>query len=175
MENPGHRLAADFSAPGVDVRAGAETWGFAFRGYGRGATLPDPTPAAPHASANRVEYRRGSLTEWYVNGPAGLEQGFTLAEPPGKNRGEPLTLTFSLSGSLATAADPTGTSATLSRGDGTPALRYRGLTAYDATGRELRAWLEVDGQRLSLRVDDKDARYPLVVDPFIEQATFLPG
>ena len=171
MDNPRHRLAADFSGAGVEIRAGDASWGLEFRGYGYGRSLAVATATAPQAVANRVEYRRGALTEWYVNGPAGLEQGFTLAEAPGRSRGEPLTLTFGLSGNLGAAPDRDGTSATLSRGDGKPGLRYRGLTAHDATGRELRAWLEVEGQRLSLRVDDRDARYPVVVDPFIEQAT----
>jgi len=34
--------------------------------------------ASPRANHNRVEYRRGPLPEWYVNGPLGLEQGFTV-------------------------------------------------------------------------------------------------
>ena len=42
---------------------------------------------ADHA-ANRVVYRHGSLEEWYVNGPLGLEQGFTLgARPAGHGTG----------------------------------------------------------------------------------------
>ena len=32
--------------------------------------------------ANRIEYRRGKLTEWYVNDARGVEQGFILAEAP---------------------------------------------------------------------------------------------
>ena len=37
------------------------------------------TGIAPRASANRVTYARGPISEWYVNGPLGLEQGFTIA------------------------------------------------------------------------------------------------
>ena len=32
--------------------------------------------------ANRIEYRRGQLVEWYRNDENGLEQGFTLSSPP---------------------------------------------------------------------------------------------
>ena len=35
------------------------------------------------AKSNRVELERGRISEWYVNGPLGLEQGFTLQAPPG--------------------------------------------------------------------------------------------
>jgi uncharacterized repeat protein (TIGR01451 family) len=105
-----------------------------------------------------------------VNGPLGLEQGFTFARPPGKSRSGPLTLELALSGDLTASADATGTGAILSRSGGAPALRYRGLTAIDATGRELRAWLKVGEKQLWLQVDDTRAQYPLVVDPLLEQA-----
>jgi hypothetical protein len=49
-------------------------------------------------------------------------------------------------------------------------LGYRGLVVQDAQGRELRAWMEVRGEELLLRVDDAGARYPIVVDPFVQQA-----
>ena len=64
---------------------------------------------------------------------------------------------------------------------GAAALQYRGLSAYDAAGRQLHAWLEnapVSLQNkqnaaemiLLVRVDDAGAKYPLVIDPFIQQA-----
>jgi hypothetical protein len=42
--------------------------------------------------------------------------------------------------------------------------------AYDATGRELPAWMEVEGGVLRLRVQDSSAAYPLLVDPFVQRA-----
>ncbi|MGH3083070.1 MAG: FG-GAP repeat protein [Gaiellaceae bacterium] len=53
---------------------------------------------------------------------------------------------------------------------GVASLRYRGLLATDALGRELPAWLELEGGTLLVRVDDAGARYPLTIDPFLEQA-----
>jgi len=53
-------------------------------------------------------YQRGVLTEWYVNGPLGLEQGFTLAERPAKANGSPLTFELSLSGDLLAVIDSDG-------------------------------------------------------------------
>jgi hypothetical protein len=171
LENARHGLSADFTSEAVRVRAGTVRWGLSFLGHGYGDEVPAARAVAPRAAANRVEYRRGPLTEWYLNGPLGLEQGFTLERAPGDGAGKPLTLAFALSGTLAAAVDASGRNLVLSRPDGTPALRYRGLTSQDATGRELRAWLQVEGERLWLRVDDAGARYPLVIDPFIEQAT----
>ena len=170
MQNSDHRLAVNFTPTNVHVRHGAATWGVALHGYGYGDDLRAAQQTTPRPIANRVEYRREGMTEWYVNGPFGLEQGFTLPRPPGVRTGDPLTLAFTLSGNLTARADKGGRDVTLTRPDGTRALKYRGLTAHDATGRQLPAWLEVEGQRLSLRVDDMDAHYPVMVDPFIEQA-----
>lgn len=170
VENPKHALVADFTPDGVQVRTSGAIWELTFSGYGYGEAIGTGAAVAPQANANRVEYRRGALTEWYVNGPLGLEQGFTLESTPGDRQGGPLTIALNLSGDLAASMDPGGDGLILSQVDGTTALRYRGLGAQDATSRELPAWLQVQGAQLLLRVDDAGAQYPLVVDPFVQQA-----
>jgi hypothetical protein len=109
------------------------------------------------------------VTEWYVNGPLGLEQGFTLESAPGERTGAPLSLALTLWGDLQAALEPGGNALRLNQADGTVVLRYRGLHAQDATGRALRSWLQVQKGQLWLRVDDDGAQYPIVVDPFVEQ------
>lgn len=180
MQNPDHGLDVKFTAADLRVRQGDATWQLALQGYGYGDELRAVPHTTPRATANRVEYRREGMTEWYVNGPLGVEQGFTLPRAPSESSGAPLTLAFNLSGNLTAQADAGGKDVILTRPDGTRGLKYRGLTAHDATGRELPAWLEVKDQRLSLRVDDTNAEYPVVVDPFIQQAQLtasdgLPG
>ncbi len=55
--------------------------------------------------------------------------------------------------------------------DGTHgALRYGGLTSVDRSGRTLPSWLTLHDTSLTIHVDDRGARYPVRVDPFIEQA-----
>src|SRR5262249_17812832 len=90
MENPDHHLTAEFAATGVEFRHGSDSLRMALRGYGYGESLRNADTVAPTAIANRAEYRRGSLTEWYVNGPLGLEQGFTFHEASGISAGRPL-------------------------------------------------------------------------------------
>jgi hypothetical protein len=172
-ENLRQALVAEFTRRGAEVRSHNVRWGLETRGYGYGDALHSAKAVAPHANANRVEYRRNGMTEWYENGPLGLEQGFTLAHPPGKTTGEPLTLELALRGDLVATVESTGTSLELRRTDGKVALRYAGLKARDATARELRSWLEVRGERLLLRVEDGEARYPVVVDPWIQQAELI--
>ena len=54
-------------------------------------------------------------------------------------------------------------------------LRYAGLRATDARGRSLRAWLQVRNGRVLVRVNDRGARYPLRIDPFVQQAELNPS
>jgi hypothetical protein len=173
-DNPRHSLAVDFTKYGTQVRSRNLTWNIHASSYGYGEDLPALKASAPQANANRVEYRFGSVTEWYVNGPMGLEQGFTLTEPPKKATDQishqPATIELALSGDLAASLQPGGSTITLSGKNGRAVLRYSGLNAHDATGRELRSWLDLRGKRLLLRVDDSGARYPLVVDPWVQQA-----
>src|SRR6185436_9419192 len=111
---------------------------------------------------NRVEYRRGGLTEWYANGPLGLEQGFTLQTRP--QGAGPLTLAQRWSGPLRARAD--GGAIAFARTAGGPALlTYSGLRAVDAAGRTLPARMELAGDRVLLRVDDAGALYPVTIDP----------
>jgi trimeric autotransporter adhesin len=169
-KNPQHALAANFTRHGVEISSNAARWDFALRGYGYGNDLVRTGQASPQARKNRVEYTRGALTEWYINGPLGLEQGFTLAKPPANAKGQPLTVALALSGNLTAATDASGSTLTLKQRDGKAALRVAGLLAHDATGRELQARFALRGGELLLQVDDAGAQYPLVVDPFVQQA-----
>lgn len=166
--NPRQRLQANFSPAGVSVRSGTALLTMGLRGSGYGNTLRALGPVVPVARANRVLFRHGSLSEWYANGPLGLEQGFTLSARPAGRRAGPLTLTFTLSGSARVVLSRDHDVLTVSRG--ASSLTYRGLVATDARGRTLPAWLELRGRQLLLRVRDAEARYPLVIDPFIQQA-----
>jgi len=168
--NSNQNLTTNFRKSGVEVRAGNMRWRVRLLGYGYGSELQAAAAIAPQASANRVEYRRLGLTEWYVNGPAGLEQGFTLLVPPKGKHSDWLTLALSVSGALkASSVGGDDTGITLSGPSGEK-LRYQGLTAFDASGKELHARLRLATDRVWLQVSDATARYPITVDPWVQQA-----
>ncbi|MGH8570259.1 MAG: hypothetical protein ACREXU_20195, partial [Gammaproteobacteria bacterium] len=173
IDNPKHGLQMSFTANGVEVRKGAARFRLQLTGVGRGAQLEAPQVGTPEAKDNRIEYRRGALTEWYLNGPLGLEQGFTLDRPPARTGSEALTLALRLSGDLSAVPDPRGDGLALQAPGGQTALRYRGLVAWDSTGRTLPAWWQAQGSAVRLRVDDSGARYPLTIDPIIEDAQLI--
>jgi len=167
-ENPRHAMNVDFTPEGVQVRTGTSRWGLTLSSYGYGDRLDVVSASAPNATANRVEYRRGTVTEWYINGPMGLEQGFTLSRAPQERHEGPLTLGLRLSGDLTASVGLREDELTLKQGDGEAVLRYCALTAYDATGQQLNAWVKVKDGQLLLRVDDAGAMYPILVDPFVQ-------
>jgi hypothetical protein len=89
--NPSQELIIDFTSQGIEVRNRDARWRMTLRGYGYGAALNAVETVAPTVSLNRVQYWREGITEWYVNGPVGLEQGFTVDRPgalwkPDRNR-----------------------------------------------------------------------------------------
>jgi len=75
--NPEQSLTARFFSGGVGVSMSGHSLGLAIRGFGYGEDLKPVGPGRRDVVKNRVAYNRGVLTEWYVNGPFGLQQGFT--------------------------------------------------------------------------------------------------
>jgi hypothetical protein len=162
-------LTERFGHAGVMLRFGSNRLGIGLTGWGRDGRLEHPGTASPSVARNRVTYRYPGGQQWFANGPLGLEQGFTITSAPA---GEgPLRLALGVSGNVSVSGhDPTAL--TLSGPAGT-SLTYSGLTAFDADGHRLRATLAASGQRITISVADRGARYPIVVDPFIQLAKLV--
>jgi hypothetical protein len=116
-----------------------------------------------------VYTQSGGVSEWYAAGPLGVEQGFTLAKRPAGRSGA-LTVALAVSG---LSARPAGSGVEFLARSGQVALRYGGLVAVDARGRQLQAGLSLSGGRLLLRVADRRAVYPVRIDPFFQQGSKL--
>ena len=173
--SPAQHLRLRFGRSGVSLSSGAAHVGLSLRAVGYGASLRALGEVTPRVKANRVLYERAGLSEWYVNGPRGLEQGFTIPRAPsGGHPDGALTLSMALSGNAHASLGSGGQSITLSRKGG-PVLRYSGLRATDAKGRVLHSWLALHAGRLLLRVDARSAHYPLRIDPFVQQGGKLTG
>lgn len=146
-------------------------------GVGRGERVTTPRAVSDRdAQGVRVEFRRGELLrEWYDNGRLGLEQGFVVMAPPAGSG--PLTLELRVGGALRPVR--TGNTVALVDAAARRVLAHYGeLFALDADRRLLRSSLAVEGGRISLRVDDSRARYPIAIDPLIwrsEAALSVPG
>jgi hypothetical protein len=171
FSEPGTGIDARLSSRGAVVHAGALSWSLGLRAVGRGSHLEPVSAAAPAIHANQATLRHaGGAEERYVYGPLGLEQGFTIGRRPSGPVGEAVALALGdlPSGvTLVVAAD--GLSLSLAH-QGREVLRYWGLFANDASGRKLPARISVEGRAFSLRIDDRGARYPVRVDPFVQAA-----
>src|SRR5665811_748659 len=97
-ENPAQRLNARFAASGVVFASAGASFGMRLTAAGYGGALRRLNPVHPRASANRVLYRHSGLSEWYANGPLGIEQGFDIARAPARGARGPLTLSLTLTG-----------------------------------------------------------------------------
>lgn len=181
--NRSHDLDATFTNSGIQVHLHAtypvKAWEIALTRWGYGDALETVPKATLVARDNRVEYRRETLTEWYLNGPLGLEQGFTLTQPaPNRMPDEALVLELSFAEEGAGLTTEDGQSVLWSVMDDSPDLLYGHLYVNDAHGRELPIHIEVAEaehghiRRMRLVVDDRLAVYPIVIDPIIQQAEF---
>jgi hypothetical protein len=129
--------------------------------------------AERHSDGARTEYRRGPITEWYVNERRGLEQWFAIDQRPDGTG--PFELTLRVEGGLTPDVQEGALGARFVDPDGRTILNYTGLRAWDADGDELTASLAAGCESLSILVDDTDATYPLTIDPtfWVETAKLL--
>ena len=167
----GGGIHSTFTGSEATLRVAEGTVSLSLAGVGRGGRLEPVAAVAPTGAANRVLYRHGSLGESYRNGPYGLEQGFTV--PRSQAGPGMLVLALRVGGSLAPRQD--GSRILFRTRSGVTALRYGQLDAVDATGRRLPARMRLGNGILQLLIDTRNARYPLRIDPFIQQGEKLTG
>jgi hypothetical protein len=123
----------------------------------------------------RLEIRRQGITEWFVNRPDGLEQGYTLStRPDGNETGVPLRVLIAIGGGLHAEVSDDGRHVILrDKLDGPEVLRYEKLKVWDSKGHEIPARMKTDASGLTLEVDDAGAVYPLTIDPVFVRQGYL--
>ena len=176
LANPANGFTAQVQSGSLRVSTGSDTWDMSLEGLGYGDAVQPVGTAQTSVNGNRVDCDYGTINEWYVNGPGGLEQGFTIGtRGPGLGAREgDLTVELGLGGDLTGTVNAAGDGLTLARPDGSTALGYTGLVAYDATAKTLPATLEVlsEGgkQELFIHVNDAGAKGSITIDPFVQEA-----
>ncbi len=176
--NRAHNIRTTFSPEGVRVAPrtanGPEwSWGLTLTSLGAPGELRPVEPAQLRHEGNRVELVRGPVIEWYRNDERGLEQGFTLPEPPQGSAGvAELVLRLAVQGTLSGSLDPGGSALTFAAPDGRPRLRFDHLLAVDDTGRNLPARFGLDDGHLEIIVATAGAQYPLLIDPLATSANW---
>jgi hypothetical protein len=165
--NPAQRLHIGVGAAGLQIQQPGLELGLRVRALGYGRSLQPVSAVRPTAAANHASYAHAGLSEWYVNGPLGVEQGFTLAHAPARHAAGALTVAIALSGDTRATLAPAGQSVTFTAANGR-SVRYSGLSVSDAGGHPLHSWLALGGGQLLLQVAAAHARFPLHIDPLLE-------
>ena len=175
--NPDHGFRTRFDGRGFSTEpdAGDWSWGLELLCYGfAGAEREAREPQSVRAAGPRVAYDwDASLEEWYLNDGRGLEHGYTLASRPPRTAAEassPLTLTLGVRGELRPEVAADGRGVRFVDAGGAAQLDYSGLVVADADGRPLAARFDALDGALRLSIDERDARYPLTVDPIVQLA-----
>jgi len=142
----------------------SETWRFSM-------AMPD-APRHVSAEGETLTFSRAGVDEWFRNDPRGLAHGFVVSERPAKSNSDGLRVSLEIDSSLVPAVTEDRTALAFSNATGEARLHYRGLLAYDADARLLPARLELAAAgdsgglwELAFHVDDRDARYPVTIDP----------
>ncbi len=172
--NPGQDWTTRFDGRGFLVEPAGEQWrwGLELRSYGIGEhriALAEKAPVS--TSDQKLSYRwDGRLEEWFLNDTRGIEQGWTFRERPTGSEQDRLTLELAVRGGLEPQVNATGLGVSFADTDGI-ALYYGGLKAWDATGRDLAVrFVESGAGHIAIEVDERDAVYPVTIDPIAQQA-----
>jgi uncharacterized protein (TIGR03437 family) len=173
-QNAGQNLKLTFGSSEARLVHGDAAVALRLVGFGRAGRLRQPYAPLISSAKNRVEYRRGALTEWYINDASGLEQGFTLSAPPASGNG-PLEIALRMNGALHPKLQ-SSSEIELLDSQGRATLRYGDLKAWDARGQRLNSRLSVEGDdEVRLIVEDAGAVYPVTIDPTVTQIVLTPS
>jgi uncharacterized protein (TIGR03437 family) len=163
--NPAAGYDAYVTEEGVSIALIDETYvSLHLHSLGYGHALRMLGPGEVSGDRQSIHITRDVVREWYVNGADGLEQGFTLAAPPGaRQQGVPLRLALRVSEGFQAAASEDGKVVTLRGGD--QVVEYSKLVVRDSLGRNVSARLAVADEQVVIEVEDSMAEYPLTIDP----------
>jgi hypothetical protein len=188
--NPSQGLHLTFTENGLQVgldgASGTQSWRWGVRlvEVGQAGDMRSVSRPTLVAKGRRVEYRRDTITEWYDNGAAGVEQGFTLStRPASSHRSAPLQLELAVSGNLQPGVTEPGQAIVFRDPAGIARLHYAHLKAFDSDGDMLPVRMEVRAAEnttpagIRLIIDDRAARYPVTIDPliFTEETILTPS
>jgi len=174
LSNPLHEMEVVFTPDGPQINSGGNIWGMSLSGIGYQDFVKPVSEAKLSNRNGRMVYQRGNVSEWYINSRWGIEQGFTLQKSPeGKKDGVLLVVELSLSGDLLPTLD--SNTLLLADAQGNSIVRYSGLQVFDSKEQNLPARFALTDTTLRIMVDDRDAEYPIIIDPWIQLATLTPS
>jgi hypothetical protein len=134
--------------------------------YGLGGCRSDGVKDEHGACLKRIERDLGGVQEWWENRGDGIAQGFVVSKSPGGKAGASrwLRVEVGVSGAHIDLAPGSDRAILTSAGE---KFSYAGLKAWDADKKVLPTRMRKARSSLLLEVDDRNARYPIVIDPVL--------
>ncbi len=174
--NPGQGWGLEFDARGFLVRpkSGDWSWGLQLQSYGfeKYQNLVKRSYSTS-ALKNQVTHQWSDfLEEWYINDDRGLEHGYTLAHRPKKvgDGNEALEFNLAIQGSLIAEVSSDGTGVKFINDEGQVVLTYAGLRVFDKNNTNQPAVFSGGGQQIRISIRERNACYPLTIDPVAQEA-----
>ena len=172
LHNPVQQLNARVNRHGIHlVAADGFVFNMQLTHFGFNSALKKTRPGNAQINGVRVDVIHDrDLSEWFINSPVGIEQGFRLMRPFVKTKNgryenvcDSFELLFKISGDLIPELNPRGVD--FQDKSGQVRMHYRQLLAYDANHRILPARFRLAGNLLRISVDTAGAAYPVIIDP----------
>ncbi|MCY2961895.1 MAG: FG-GAP-like repeat-containing protein [Planctomycetota bacterium] len=170
VDEAGLHVRPNAGAPSSE--AGAWTFTIGTSSFGREAAAAPVEPRAPTASGARVDIDRGGLTEWFERRADGIEHGWTIASAPEGDASKPLWIGLRIQGDLSMHIVDDGSGAFLRDAQGALRLRYTYLHVLDANGARVPAKLAASPWGIGIRIEARDAVFPIEVDPVVVPAAW---
>ena len=135
--------------------------------FAPGACRADGELDAAGKCLRRAEARGHGWVEWWENRDDGLEQGYDLTAPPlARSGSQPLRIELAVQAvNIEVAQD--GSSAVFAAG-GRERMKFAQLDARDRSGRTLPIRIAPISGGVALEVDDREAQYPIRIDPLLQ-------
>jgi hypothetical protein len=179
--NPRQAFSTYFAKDGIHLVSNAKNnkWRVQMnlKGYsqGEGLTKLEETKTEVQKNKSRIELTKtaiqdpnSKIVEWYENQKDGLEQGWTIDEKL-SDSDEELKLILELGGDLKPKLAIDKQAINFVKENDEQVLRYDKLKSWDSNGKELTSRMELKDKQLSIVVEEKDAKYPITIDPFFTQ------
>lgn len=157
-----------YNAHSIRVKADQPVWnaGFKLAGITKGAgQLSAPAGFTVLNGTGTIVYQSNAYSIEYINDKKGLRQNFIINQKPAGD--QPLRLDIQLQSQLTSSLKGNTLSFHTPGDPKDVQLYYEDLKVWDANGQSLTASMQLDasGKMLSIVVDDKNAVYPVTVDP----------
>jgi len=174
--NRSHGLRSWIRSEGIEiaprttsVNGDGATWHLGLRttSFGRVGDSRSLEAGPFSTQEKRASIDHGPLVEWFINDERGIEQGWTIASAPRGEDALPVWIGMESEGDLQLMLGLDGQFGRWVDAEGIARLRYSGLRAWDANGKDLPARIRASQEGFGIEVSDAGAQYPITVDPFL--------